>query len=75
MPAVLYLIPVTLGDTPVQDVIPSRARLILNELQHFAVEELRSARRYLRKAGVDGDLDSLHFYLLNTCLRNYNYFK
>jgi 16S rRNA (cytidine1402-2'-O)-methyltransferase len=65
MPAKLYLIPVTLGDSPVQDVIPSRALGILRGLEHFIVEDLRSARRYLRKAGVTADFDSLHFYLLN----------
>ena len=65
MPASLYLIPVTLGETPVPDVIPSRALRILKELRHFAVEDLRTARRYLRKAGVTGDLSPFRFYLLN----------
>jgi 16S rRNA (cytidine1402-2'-O)-methyltransferase len=65
MPAILYLIPVTLGDSPVQDVVPSRPLEILRGLEHFIVEDLRSARRYLRKAGVTADFNSLHFYLLN----------
>ncbi len=65
MSAELYLIPVTLGDSPVDNVIPSLPLEILNKLEHFIVEDLRSARRYLRKAGFKAQFDSVHFYLLN----------
>ncbi len=65
MSAVLYLIPVTLGDSPAGNVIPALPLEIINELEYFAVEDLRSARRYLRKAGLKTDFDKLQFYLLN----------
>ena len=65
MSAKLYLIPVTLGDSPVEHVIPSLPLEIINRLEHFVVEDLRSARRYLRKAGLKAAIDDLHFYLLN----------
>ena len=65
MYAVLYLIPVTLGDSPVKDVIPDLPLDIILQLEHFVVEDLRSARRYLRKAGLKTDFDALQFYLLN----------
>lgn len=65
MPAKLYLIPVTLGDSPVENVIPALPVEIINRLEHFVVEDLRSARRYLRKAGLKAVFDDLHFYLLN----------
>jgi len=65
MSAKLYLIPVTLGDSPVEAVIPALPLKIIHDLKHFVVEDLRSARRYLRKAGLKATFDDLHFYLLN----------
>ena len=65
MSAKLYLIPVTLGDSPVENVIPSKPLEILKKLEHFIVEDLRSARRYMRKAGIKSAFENLNFYLLN----------
>lgn len=65
MAGTLYLIPVTLGDSPVQHVIPSFVLELMDRLDHFFVEDLRSARRYLKKAGVEKAIDDLSFYLLN----------
>jgi len=65
MPAELYLIPVTLGDSPIENVIPAFPLEVLNKLEHFIVEDLRSARRYLRKAGFKAPFDDIQFYLLN----------
>jgi 16S rRNA (cytidine1402-2'-O)-methyltransferase len=65
MAGTLYLIPVTLGNSPLQNVIPAYALEILNRLEHFIVEDLRSARRYLKKAGVTRAIDDLSFYLMN----------
>jgi len=62
---VLYLIPVTLGDSPVRNVIPDLPLDIILQLEHFVVEDLRSARRYLRKAGLKTNFDAIRFYLLN----------
>ncbi len=65
MSAILYLIPATLGDSPVENVIPDPSREIIKRLEYFVVEDLRSARRYLRKAGLTASFDSLRFFLLN----------
>ncbi len=65
MSATLYLIPVTLGDTPVSRVLPAYPLEILQGLEHFVVEDLRSARRFLRKAGIEKDFENLRFHLLN----------
>lgn len=65
MAGTLYLIPVTLGDSPVRHVIPAYVLELLDRLDHFIVEDLRSARRYLKKAGVARAIDDLTFYLLN----------
>ena len=72
MPGTLYLIPVTLGDSPVQHVIPAHVLELMNRLDHFIVEELRSSRRYLKKAGVKKAIDDLSFYLLNEHTDNRN---
>ena len=65
MPGTLFLIPVTLGDSPVQHVIPAYVLELVDRLDHFIVEDLRSARRYLKKAGITKAIDDLSFYLLN----------
>lgn len=44
----LYLVPVPISGAPVSDVIPSGNLEIVGELRHFIVENIRTARRYLR---------------------------
>lgn len=58
----LYLIPVTLGDTPVHQVLPEYNREIILSIRHFIVEEVRTARRFLKQVDRDIDIDSLTFY-------------
>lgn len=53
----LFLIPVTLGDTEAEAVIPKNVISIIHSLDEFIVENLRSARRFLRKAGYQKDFD------------------
>ncbi len=61
----LYLIPTLLGDSPVDDVLPGSMKNILGNIKHFVVEDLRTARRFLKKLDKSTDIDSLSFYLLN----------
>ena len=61
----LYLIPSTLGDTPAQQVLPLSNFDIIRSLDHFVVEELRTARRFLVRCGYPRPIDSVQFYLLN----------
>ena len=63
--ATLYLIPTTLGDTPWQDVMPTSNATIITSLKFFIVEEIRTARRFLKKVDKSIDIDSLTFYTLN----------
>lgn len=63
--AALYLIPVLLGDTSVERVIPEFNKRIVSELKFFIVENIRSARRFMKKCDPDIDIDSLTFYELN----------
>ncbi|RLD66522.1 MAG: SAM-dependent methyltransferase, partial [Bacteroidetes bacterium] len=41
----LYLIPTTLGDTMLNNVLPEHSLSILNEITHYIVENVRTARR------------------------------
>mgnify|MGYP001120734621 CR=1 FL=1 len=65
METALYLLPVTLGDTPVENVLPSYNRLVISQIKFFIVEDVRSARRFLKKVDNNIDIDSLVFYPLN----------
>lgn len=62
MQPALYLIPVTLGDTPVDQVLPAYNKQVILGLRHFIVEEVRTARRFLKQVDRDIDIDALTFY-------------
>jgi 16S rRNA (cytidine1402-2'-O)-methyltransferase len=61
----LYLIPTLLGDTDIEKVIPSYNIQIVRELSVFVVEELKSARHFLKKATYPRPYDSAQFFVLN----------
>lgn len=62
---VLYMIPCPIGDTSPYDVLPLYNREIIQSLDYFIVENLRSARRFLSRAEVGRPIDSLTFEELN----------
>ena len=64
MEPALYLIPVTLGDTPHSQVLPDYNTEIIRNIRHFIVEDLRSARRFLKKVDRDINIDELTFYAM-----------
>lgn len=61
----LYLIPVTLGDTTYEKVLPEYNRNIICGIKHFIVENRRSAIRFLKLVDKEIDIDSLEFLELN----------
>ena len=65
METALYLIPVTLGDTAIEKVLPSYNQEIILGIKHFIVEDVRSARRFLKKVERSINIDELSFYPLN----------
>lgn len=65
MESALYLIPVTLGDTSIEAVLPSGNKDVILQIRHFIVEDVRSARRFLKKVDRDIDISALTFYELN----------
>lgn len=58
----LFLIPVELGDTPQERVLPAYNREVILKIRHFIVEEVRSARRFLKRVDRDINIDELTFY-------------
>lgn len=65
METALYLIPVTLGDTSLEKVLPSHNREIVSGIRHFIVENVRTARRFLRQMDSGFDIDGSQFFELN----------
>ncbi|MEG1615511.1 MAG: SAM-dependent methyltransferase [Bacteroidales bacterium] len=65
MQTALYLIPVTLGETSIEQVLPAYNREVILGIRHFIVENIRTARRFLKKTDASIDIDSLTFYELN----------
>ena len=61
----IYLIPVTLGDQNFADVIPQGVLSITKSLRLFTVENVRSARRYLRLIDSDFPIDETEFMELS----------
>lgn len=61
----IYLIPTPLGENPTFTLQQDYNFHIIEKLEVFIVEELRTARRFLRKVGYKNDFDSVTFYVLN----------
>lgn len=61
----LYLIPVAISDTPLIDVLPLGNSEIIKEIRYFIVENIRTARRFLKKIDPSIDIGELTFYELN----------
>lgn len=61
----LYLIPVNISDAPLNDVIPEGNLPVVKEIRHLIVENVRTARRFLRRWDPTFDIDSVTFYELN----------
>lgn len=61
----LYLIPNTLGDSPIERVLPQYNSELINKIDHYIVENIRTARRFLSKSGIKTKIDNLEFFELN----------
>lgn len=61
----LYLIPSPLGENDPAEVIPGPVLNSLSGFKTFVVEEVRTARRYLSRAGLKGHIGELEFHELN----------
>ena len=63
--ATLYLIPTSLGECSFDKILPAQNTQIVTDLKHFIVEDVRTARRFLKKANPAIEINDLTFYVLN----------
>lgn len=61
----LYLLPSTMSDAPVDHVLPPHNLEVTRRLRHFIVENVRTARRFLKRCDRNIDIDALTFATLN----------
>jgi 16S rRNA (cytidine1402-2'-O)-methyltransferase len=61
----VYLIPTTLGESEIGSVIPNNVVEIVKKIKVFIIEDIRTARRYLRKLDRTFDIDSCVFFEIN----------
>ena len=61
----LYLLPVTISDEDPRSVLPEYNIRILNSIRHFVVENVRTARRFLKRVNPAINIDTLSFVELS----------
>ncbi len=65
MPGKIYLFPSFLAPVEPDKVLPRENTELLKNIKYFVVEELRTARRFLKACDRSIEIDSLHFEVLN----------
>lgn len=63
--AILFLIPTTLGETELDRILPNGNSEIVSSIRFFIVENIRTARRFLKKVNRGINIDELTFFELN----------
>ncbi len=61
----LYLVPTVLGNTLPAEVLPASVFDVLNRLRHYIVEDIRTARRFIKKTCSSVPIDDICFMELN----------
>jgi 16S rRNA (cytidine1402-2'-O)-methyltransferase len=64
-PGVLYLIPTPLGENPPLEVLPLTVKKIIEDQNHFIIENEKAARRFIKKIAPNKNQDQLIMYPLN----------
>lgn len=65
MKGILYLIPVPIAENEFSSQVYLMLEKIINKLDEFIVEDIKTARRLLRKMGFKKDFNKCIFHLLN----------
>lgn len=61
----LYLIPVNISEAPLRDVLPEGNLEVIKGIRCFIVENIRTARRFLKKCDAGFDIGATTFFELN----------
>jgi 16S rRNA (cytidine1402-2'-O)-methyltransferase len=62
---VLYLIPSVIADDTANDVIAPQIKAVIQHTNHFLVEDIRTARRYISSLKTGRVIEEMHFEVLN----------
>lgn len=65
MSGIIYLLPMLLGETNADDVIPMNVQKRITSLSVFFAENIKTTRRYLRKLDKTFDIDNSQFFVLD----------
>lgn len=65
MTGTIYLIPSSLGENNNNFLFPPENTNIINSLKYFIVENIRTARRFIRSVSAEAEIDSIQFFTLN----------
>lgn len=63
--AKLFLVPNVLSEGDWQNVLPSEILSVVTQTKYFIVEDVRTARRFLKQVNKEIDIDTLTFFELN----------
>ena len=61
----LFLIPTTLVEISFERILPAFNTEIISALKYFIVEDVRTARRFIKKSNPEIEIDNLTFFILN----------
>lgn len=61
----LYMLPNTLGESPIEYNLPADVVAIIKSIRYLVVENIRSARRFLKRVDKSIDIDALTFFVLD----------
>lgn len=61
----LYLIPTDLGENPVWEVLPMSVNKVIDHINHFIVENEKTARRFIKKTNPEKSQPALNLEVLN----------
>jgi len=65
VPGKLFLIPTTLGENEPLEVLPISIKRAIEDIDHYVVENEKTARRFIKKISPRKSQSSLHIELLN----------
>jgi 16S rRNA (cytidine1402-2'-O)-methyltransferase len=61
----VYLLPITMGEYNIETTIPVGVQKIMDEVDIFIVENIKTTRRYLRKVNPTYPIDDKEFFIIN----------
>lgn len=71
----LFLIPTTLGNNTINDVLPLKIKQVISDCQYFIVENEKTARRFIKEICPEKPQDSLIISVLNKHTESQEYFS